>query len=79
VACLDRLRADARAAQDRDEEHDPGKSLRELHRLKLLKIGAVVRVSVRRVKLAMSQACPNQGDLNRLAPPSWPTGKSVGR
>jgi hypothetical protein len=29
-------------------------------RLKLLKIGAVVTVSVRRVKLAMSSACPNQ-------------------
>jgi Transposase DDE domain group 1 len=29
-------------------------------RLKLLKIGAVVTLSVRRVKLAMSQACPNQ-------------------
>jgi hypothetical protein len=29
-------------------------------RLKLLKIGAVVTVSVRRVKLAMSEACPNK-------------------
>jgi hypothetical protein len=29
-------------------------------RLRLLKIGAVVTVSVRRVKLAMSSACPNQ-------------------
>jgi hypothetical protein len=29
-------------------------------RLRLLKIGAVVTVSVRRVKLAMSEACPNQ-------------------
>ncbi len=29
-------------------------------RLRLLKLGAVVRVSVRRVKLAMSEACPNQ-------------------
>jgi hypothetical protein len=29
-------------------------------RLKLLKIGAVVTVSVRRVRLAMSSACPNQ-------------------
>jgi hypothetical protein len=32
-------------------------------RLKLLKIGAVVRVSVRRVKLAMSEACPNQPEF----------------
>ncbi|MDA8347794.1 MAG: IS1380 family transposase [Pseudomonadota bacterium] len=32
-------------------------------RLKLLKIGAVVTVSVRRVKLAMSQACPNQREF----------------
>ena len=32
-------------------------------RLRLLKIGAVVTVSVRRVKLAMSQACPNQGEF----------------
>lgn len=27
------------------------------------KIGAVVRVSVRRVKLAMTQACPNQREF----------------
>ena len=32
-------------------------------RLKLLKIGAVVTVSVRRVKLAMSEACTNQGEF----------------
>jgi Transposase DDE domain group 1 len=32
-------------------------------RLRLLKIGAVVRVSVRRVKLAMSEACPNQREF----------------
>jgi len=32
-------------------------------RLKLLKIGAVVQVSVRRVKLSMSQACPNQREF----------------
>ncbi len=32
-------------------------------RLKLLKIGAVVTVSVRRVKLAMSEACANQAEF----------------
>jgi hypothetical protein len=32
-------------------------------RLKLLKIGAVVKVSVRRVKLAMSESCPNQREF----------------
>lgn len=32
-------------------------------RLKLLKIGAVVTVSVRRVKLAMSEACPNRREF----------------
>jgi hypothetical protein len=32
-------------------------------RLKLLKIGAVVTVSVRRVRLAMSSACPNQAEF----------------
>ncbi|HEX5045809.1 MAG TPA: IS1380 family transposase [Gammaproteobacteria bacterium] len=32
-------------------------------RLRLLKIGAVVRVSVLRVKLAMSESCPNQGEF----------------
>ena len=32
-------------------------------RLRLLKIGAVVTVSVRRVKLAMSSACPNQAEF----------------
>lgn len=32
-------------------------------RLKLLKIGAVVKISVRRVKLAMSESCPNQREF----------------
>ncbi len=32
-------------------------------RLRLLKIGAVVTVSVRRVKLAMSSACPDQREF----------------
>jgi hypothetical protein len=32
-------------------------------RLKLLKIGAIVTVSVRRVKLAMSSACPDQREF----------------
>ena len=32
-------------------------------RLRLLKIGAVVTVSVRRVKLSMSQACPHQAEF----------------
>jgi hypothetical protein len=32
-------------------------------RLKLLKIGAVVTVSVRRVKVAMSEACPNRKEF----------------
>jgi hypothetical protein len=32
-------------------------------RLKLLKIGAVVTVSVRRVRLAMSEACPYQREV----------------
>ena len=36
-------------------------------RLKLLKIGAVVTVSVRRVKLAMSTACPNQTEYTHTA------------
>lgn len=35
-------------------------------RLRLLKIGALVRISVRRIYLAMSSACPDQ-DLFRLA------------
>ncbi len=35
-------------------------------RLRLLKIGALVRMSVRRVHIAMSSACPDQ-DLFRLA------------
>ena len=32
-------------------------------RLKLLKIGAIVTLSVRRIKLAMSEACPNQREF----------------
>ena len=35
-------------------------------RLRLLRIGALVRIAVRRVYLAMSSACPDQ-DLFRLA------------
>ena len=35
-------------------------------RLKLLKIGAWVRISVRRVKIAMASACPYQDEF-RLA------------
>lgn len=35
-------------------------------RLRLLKLGALVRMSVRRIHLAMSSACPDQ-DLFRLA------------
>jgi Transposase DDE domain group 1 len=34
-------------------------------RLKLLKIGALVRVSVRRVKVAMASACPYQHEFGR--------------
>jgi hypothetical protein len=32
-------------------------------RLRLLKLGALVRISVRRVKLAMASACPYQGEF----------------
>ena len=32
-------------------------------RLKLLKIGALVRVSVRRIKIAMASACPHQKEF----------------
>jgi Transposase DDE domain group 1 len=32
-------------------------------RLKLLKISAIVTLSVRRIKLAMSEACPNQREF----------------
>ena len=35
-------------------------------RLKLLKIGALVRTSVRRIKLSMASACPSS-DLFRIA------------
>jgi len=34
-------------------------------RLKLLKIGALVRVSVRRIKIAMASACPYQNESDR--------------
>ena len=36
-------------------------------RLKLLKIGALVRISVRRVKIAMASACPAAQDWGRAA------------
>ncbi len=32
-------------------------------RLKLLKIGALVRISVRRIKIAMASACPHQNQV----------------
>jgi Transposase DDE domain group 1 len=35
-------------------------------RLKLLKLGALVRISVRRIKIAMASACPYQNEF-RLA------------
>ncbi len=34
-------------------------------RLKLLKIGALVRVSIRRIKIAMASACPAAQDWGR--------------
>ena len=34
-------------------------------RLKLLKLGALVRISVRRVKFAMASGCPDQRDFAR--------------
>jgi hypothetical protein len=36
-------------------------------RLKFLKIGALVRVSVRRIKIAMASACPSADDWRRAA------------
>jgi hypothetical protein len=36
-------------------------------RLKLLKVGAIVRVSVRRIKIAMASACPAAQDWGRAA------------
>jgi hypothetical protein len=36
-------------------------------RLKLLKIGALVRISVRRIKIAMASACPTAEDWGRAA------------
>jgi hypothetical protein len=36
-------------------------------RLKLLKIGALVRISVRRIKIAMASACPAAADWGRAA------------
>jgi hypothetical protein len=40
-----------------------GRACAHTIRLRLLKIGAVVRVSVRRVKLALSESCPNQREF----------------
>jgi Transposase DDE domain group 1 len=36
-------------------------------RLKLLKIGALIRVSVRRIKIAMASACPAADEWGRAA------------
>ncbi|HEY3893589.1 MAG TPA: transposase, partial [Bradyrhizobium sp.] len=36
-------------------------------RLKLLKVGALVRISVRRIKIAMASACPAAEEWGRAA------------
>ena len=38
-------------------------------RLKLLKLGALVRVSVRRIRVAMASACPWQDEFALAQPP----------
>jgi hypothetical protein len=45
-------------------------------RLKLLKIGAVIKVSVRRIKIAMASGCPAAEALGRAAIPLTATAKA---
>ena len=51
---------DPRPVKDRDYRVGP-------HCDALLKIGAIVRVSVRRIKIAMASACPAAQDWGRAA------------
>jgi hypothetical protein len=46
-----------RGVGQRDDRADTGR------RLKLFNIGALVRVSVRRIKIAMASACPYQNEF----------------
>lgn len=60
---LSRLCADARLAPDWLGRYPLARACANTIRLRLLKIGAVVTISVRRVKLAMSSACPSQREF----------------
>ena len=63
MVCRDGLRPDQRLAP-----HRPGPQFARAScgtiRLKLLKIGALVRTSVRRIKLAMPSAFPYQAEYH---------------
>ena len=64
VVRLDGLRATLRALRRIGLHHTPfANASCGTIRLKLLKIGALVRISVRRIKIAMASGCP--------AAPSW--------
>jgi hypothetical protein len=59
VVRLLRLRSPLRLAPQRPQAHAAKANCATI-RLKLLKIGALVRVSVRRIKLAMASSFPHQ-------------------
>ena len=68
VVRLHGLRIAVRIAPYRPGAHPVRRGhLRRTIRLKLLKLGALVRVSVRRIKIAMACACPWQGRV-RIGP-----------
>jgi hypothetical protein len=58
VVRIDRLCAAVRLAAHRAQAHQFAKAACGTIRLKLLKIGALVRISVRRIKIAMASGCP---------------------
>ena len=67
VVRLDGLCAALRAASHRPRRNQFADATCGTIRLKLLKIGALVRISVRRIKIAMASACPAAEEWGRAA------------
>jgi hypothetical protein len=63
VVRLDGLRIALRIAPHRPAHSQFAEATCGTIRLKLLKLGALVRVSVRRIKVAMASACPWQDEF----------------
>jgi len=63
VVCRHGLCAALRIAAPRSQHTQFAQATCGTIRLKLFKIGALVRVSMRRIKIAMASACPYQNEF----------------